>query len=77
MSAFILLFTESVQQSLERKFGGGKKESIPIIPSREFQERIAVSTCVKLLVFNMCSVTLPVSNMCSVTLLVSAVDLDC
>lgn len=50
MCAFILLFTESVQQSLERKFGGGKKESIPIIPSREFQERIAVSTCVTILV---------------------------
>uniref|UniRef100_A0A8B8CHJ7 glutamate dehydrogenase [NAD(P)(+)] n=1 Tax=Crassostrea virginica TaxID=6565 RepID=A0A8B8CHJ7_CRAVI len=32
---------ESVQQSLERKFGGGKRESIPIIPSREFQERIS------------------------------------
>ena len=36
------LFSESVQQSLERKFGknGGK---IPITPSESFETRIAVS----------------------------------
>ena len=37
-----LLFTVSVQESLERKFGkhGG---TIPVVPTAEFQDRISVS----------------------------------
>lgn len=40
MHILLLTFTESVQTSLERKFGknGGK---IPITPSPEFEDRIA------------------------------------
>lgn len=36
------LFTVSVQESLERKFGkhGG---TIPVVPTAEFQDRISVS----------------------------------
>ncbi len=39
---YVCFITESVQQSLERKFGknGGK---IPITPSEAFESRIAVS----------------------------------
>ena len=36
-------FTDSVQKSLEAKFSSGQAGSIPIIPSPDFQSRIAVS----------------------------------
>lgn len=37
----VCIYVDSVQRSLEAKFSGGRSDSIPITPTREFSSRMA------------------------------------